>query len=204
MATAAPAAVAAAGPSSADAEVYYTQYKSEVELPIITALIEKELSEPYIVYTYRYFVNQWPELTWLAWQPAEQQDTSAERAEASIPGTGARNIKDTPVGVVVCKLDRHLKGERRMRGYIAMLSVHPSWRGRGIASRLVQLSISAMLPLKAQEVVLETEVDNFASLKLYDRLGFMREKRLHRFYLNGKDCFRLVLPLPKDDGNETA
>jgi peptide alpha-N-acetyltransferase len=201
MATVAPAVASPASPSSADSEVYYTQYKSEVELPIITALIEKELSEPYIVYTYRYFVNQWPQLTWLAWQPcpaSDQDSGSAERSDTPIPGTGARNIKDTPVGVVVCKLDRHLKGERRMRGYIAMLSVHPSWRGKGIASRLVQLSISSMLPLKAQEVVLETEVDNIASLKLYDRLGFMREKRLHRFYLNGKDCFRLVLPLQKD------
>ncbi|PWN23609.1 acyl-CoA N-acyltransferase [Microstroma glucosiphilum] len=206
MATAAPAAGAAAEPSSTDSEIYYTQYKSEVEIPIITALIEKELSEPYIVYTYRYFVNQWPQLTWLAWQPcpASQHESSAEPAGSSIPGTGARNINDIPVGVVICKLDRHLKGERRMRGYIAMLSVHPSWRGKGIASRLVQLSISSMLPLKAQEVVLETEVDNLASLKLYDRLGFMREKRLHRFYLNGKDCFRLVLPLQEEVKDETT
>jgi peptide alpha-N-acetyltransferase len=30
---------------------------------------------------------------------------------------------------------------------------------------------------------------------LYTSLGFVPEKRLHRFYLNGKDAFRLVLPL---------
>jgi hypothetical protein len=34
-----------------------------------------------------------------------------------------------------------------------------------------------------------------AALGLYTSLGFVREKRLHRFYLNGKDAFRLVLPL---------
>ena len=33
------------------------------------------------------------------------------------------------------------------------------------------------------------------ALGLYTSLGFVREKRLHRFYLNGKDAFRLVLPL---------
>jgi N-alpha-acetyltransferase 30 len=33
------------------------------------------------------------------------------------------------------------------------------------------------------------------ALALYTSLGFVLEKRLHRFYLNGKDAFRLVLPL---------
>lgn len=46
------------------------------------------------------------------------------------------------------------------------------------------------------QVVLETEFDNFAALSLYESLGFIREKRLFRFYLNGKDAFRLVLEIP--------
>ena len=51
--------------------------------------------------------------------------------------------------------------------------------------------------------MLETEFDNAAALALYESLGFVREKRLFRFYLNGKDAFRLVLvvaPLPDDGG----
>lgn len=43
--------------------------------------------------------------------------------------------------------------------------------------------------------MLETEFDNLAALSLYESLGFIREKRLYRFYLNGKDAFRLVLPI---------
>ena len=49
---------------------------------------------------------------------------------------------------------------------------------------------------------METEYDNAAALSLYESLGFIREKRLFRFYLNGKDAFRLVLvvtPLATDD-----
>lgn len=45
------------------------------------------------------------------------------------------------------------------------------------------------------QVILETEFDNGAALGLYEALGFIREKRLYRFYLNGKDAFRLVLEL---------
>lgn len=32
-------------------------------------------------------------------------------------------------------------------------------------------------------------------MKLYERLGFLRSKRLHRYYLNGNTAFRLVLYL---------
>lgn len=52
-----------------------------------------------------------------------------------------------------------------------------------------------MLRDGCQEVVLETEYDNVAALGFYEKLGFIREKRLYRFYLNAKDAFRLKLML---------
>lgn len=45
------------------------------------------------------------------------------------------------------------------------------------------------------QIVLETEVSNTASLRLYERLGFLRSKKLHRYYLNGNTAFRLILYL---------
>ena len=30
-------------------------------------------------------------------------------------------------------------------------------------------------------------------MKLYERLGFLRSKRLHRYYLNGNAAFRFLL-----------
>lgn len=49
------------------------------------------------------------------------------------------------------------------------------------------------------QIVLETEYDNLAALRLYDTFGFIREKRLFRFYLNGKDAFRLVHVVPSSE-----
>ena len=67
-------------------EISYKQYENEQDLPGILSLIEKvffsatidfcyaclslftvpkELSEPYSVFTYRYFLNNWPELALL-------------------------------------------------------------------------------------------------------------------------------------------
>lgn len=42
--------------------VYYRQYRSEDDLHEIMALISKDLSEPYSIYTYRYFIYNWPTL----------------------------------------------------------------------------------------------------------------------------------------------
>jgi peptide alpha-N-acetyltransferase len=76
-----------------------------------------------------------------------------------------------------------------------MLAVSSTYRNQGIASKLVSMAIDAMAARDADEIVLETEITNTASLKLYERLGFLRSKKLHRYYLNGNAAYRLVLYL---------
>jgi N-alpha-acetyltransferase 30 len=49
------------------------------------------------------------------------------------------------------------------------------------------------------QVTLEAEVTNKGALALYGRLGFIRAKRLYRYYLNGVDAFRLKLLFPHPD-----
>lgn len=55
-----------------------------------------------------------------------------------------------------------------------------------------------------KQVALETEVDNAPSLRLYASLGFLRSKRLHRYYLNGNEAFRLLLYLKEGVANITT
>lgn len=43
----------------------YVQYVSELQMPMIMKLIQKDLSEPYSIYTYRYFIHNWPKLCFL-------------------------------------------------------------------------------------------------------------------------------------------
>nr|CAD7392894.1 unnamed protein product [Timema cristinae] len=117
-------------------DIKYVSYKSELQMPDIMRLIQKDLSEPYSIYTYRYFIHNWPKLCFLAMDGNEC------------------------VGAIVCKLDHHRKVVKR--GYIAMLAV-----------------------------VLETEITNRPALRLYENLGFVRDKRLFRYYLNGVDALRL-------------
>jgi len=98
----------------------------------------------------------------------------------------------------VSKLETHRGGP--LRGYIAMLAVREECRGQGIATKLVRMAIDAMIDRNADEVALETEVDNIPAMKLYERLGFLRSKRLYRYYLNGNSAYRFVLYLKEGIG----
>jgi N-alpha-acetyltransferase 30 len=114
----------------------------------VISLIEKELSEPYPIYTYRYFVHQFPEHTFLAF------------------------LDGKCIGCIVSKLEYHTKNHwapsKRKRGYIAMLAVHPDYRRLGLGRKLVAKAIERMKEQGADEVVLETEITNQAALRLYE------------------------------------
>ena len=55
----------AADPPPLQEKVTYVQYQSELQMPDIMRLIQKDLSEPYSIYTYRYFIHNWPMLCFL-------------------------------------------------------------------------------------------------------------------------------------------
>ncbi|KAI1313863.1 hypothetical protein EDD11_002434 [Mortierella claussenii] len=148
----------------------YIGYESEHQLPGMVSLIENDLSEPYSIYTYRYFLHQWPKLSFLAMDKE----------------------KDKCIGVIVCRLEPH--GHAMLnRGYIAMLAVSKEYRKRRIGSTLVLMAIEAMKKAGADEIVLETEYTNQSAIALYLQMGFIKDKRLYRYYLNGVDAFRLKL-----------
>lgn len=54
-------------------ELRYIQYEHVLEkqyLPSIRALISKDLSKPYSIYVYRYFLYQWSDLCFMVFSPA--------------------------------------------------------------------------------------------------------------------------------------
>ena len=66
----------------------YSTFKNEAQMPEIMAMYEKDLSEPYSIFTYRYFINNWPNLCVLAHDAQTKQ----------------------MIGAIVCKLDPHKGG----------------------------------------------------------------------------------------------
>eukprot|EP00056_Hartaetosiga_gracilis_P021821 m.26639 g.26639 ORF g.26639 m.26639 type:complete len:199 (-) comp9282_c0_seq1:98-694(-) len=142
-------------------------YKDENDLPRMAELIARDLSEPYSVYTYRYFLHTWPQLSHVAVVDGEI------------------------VGTIICRLSKHKRGA--MRGYIAMIAVDEKQRRKGIGTALVEASIAALKKMDADEITLEAEVTNKGALRTYEKLGFLRDKLLYRYYLSGVSAWRLKL-----------
>ena len=172
--------------------IHYAQYETEKEaeyLPQIRELISNDLSEPYSIYVYRYFLYQWADLCFMVCHHFPGGRKLCTRTDFS----QALDEQNVLAGVVVSKLEPHRGGP--MRGYIAMLATKSEHRGKGIATTLVSKAIDAMIERDADEIALETEETNLAAMKLYEKLGFLRSKKLHRYYLNGNSAYRLVLYL---------
>ena len=51
-----------------DDQIEFRTFENEADLQTIISMISLELSEPYPIYTYRYFVQKWPHLTYLAYK----------------------------------------------------------------------------------------------------------------------------------------
>ncbi|OMH79773.1 N-alpha-acetyltransferase 30 [Zancudomyces culisetae] len=246
-------------------------------------LIERLLPEPYSIYTYKYFICNWPHLFYLAYAKVEkptamsgnenENERQAESEEevcvgviisrlephrhnnsisvrecvtaggndlsgnmgddtsGGYHGNGAgftinerhflfhpdsnssgRNMEATAMGMSMAGGISTASGDghsyylpkantdpkRLMRGYIAMLAIDTTYRNLGIGSTLVKLTIAVLKVLGANEIVLETEQNNDLALRLYQKFGFIREKKLHKYYLDGQEAYRLKLWLPTE------
>eukprot|EP01084_Bolivina_argentea_P107088 191505_1 len=106
-----------------DDDFIYVTYSGETKMKLIHDLCAANLSEPYSVFTYRYFVNKWPYLTYLAMD---------------------KHNENKCVGLIVAQLK-----EKTNTGYIAMLVVDKSQRRKGLGTKLVSLSINKMIKLSA-------------------------------------------------------
>ena len=62
----------------------------------------------------------------------------------------------------------------RDRGHIIRLVVHPDWQRRGVGTRLLVDVLEFFQQVRIGEVLVNTQADNRASRRLYERSGFVR------------------------------
>ena len=122
-------------------DVEFVSYTDESMLPDIMRLVSADLSEPYSVFVYRYFIHQWPELCICVYNnPPNKQPKDPKQKEM--------------IAVIVSKSDE--EGEAgTLRGYIAMLAVNTKHRNRGLGLELANRGISKMVSNGCKEIMLE-------------------------------------------------
>ena len=208
------------------------------QLHAIMALMGAELSEPYSIFTYRHFLEGWPELCFVVSRPPGSVRGAGRTRRARppagtllpIPSTRARRplratassarsstrwscarARAAGAATSPCSPSRRSTGSTGSGGGSPRRACRPCARcatrcARGHAAAERGPAAPACGPNVARgarltrptparspraQIVLETEETNTAALRLYERLGFVRDKRLPKYYLNNNDAFRL-------------
>ena len=103
-------------------EIEYVEYVDESMISDIQALVSKDLSEPYSIFTYRYFLHNWPSLCICAYDSNIGDDSKKD-------GSSSKFM----IGTIVCKAEDE---QGTFRGYIAMLAVNSEYRKKGIGAKV--------------------------------------------------------------------
>ena len=172
--------------------IKFVNYQDEAQLDAVMRLVSSDLSEPYSIFTYRYFLMRFPELCILA--VPEEGGEPVGCVVCKIDTSDGDGVTDVPQQLGVAEEGTDSQEEPALSGYMGMLAVETDRRGSGIGTALATLAIRRMRDMGCSSVTLETEVTNDAAIRLYeDRLGFVREEHLVRYYLNWGDAYRLRL-----------
>ena len=153
----------------------YKTYPGNHQRERIMELMTQYLSEPYPIYTYMYFLDLFPDCTIICYDKNKKN----EKNELYICGAVVGNIN---------------RKSNRIQGYIAMLAVEEDYRKKGLGKKMVELLIDHFKKAyKVNEISIETEVDNYAALGLYESFGFVRTKMYINYYFNANNAYKLKL-----------
>jgi GNAT superfamily N-acetyltransferase len=83
-------------------------------------------------------------------------------------------------GRLVALLAAYCNDARATVGFITSVSVEPAWRGREIASRLLEQCVRHVRERGFERIELEVDAGNASALGLYARHGFRRDGREDR------------------------
>ena len=167
-----------------NSDFLYKTYPGYKQRQRIIDLMTKYLSEPYPIYTYMYFLDLFPDCTILCYDKNKKDENN----EYFVVGAVVGNINRKP---------------NKIQGYIAMLAVEEEYRKKGLGRKMVELLMDNFRKnYRVTEMCIETEVDNYAALGLYESLGFVRTKMYINYYFNANNAYKLKLFVDNNDYNE--
>lgn len=158
-------------------QIHFVDYRDESQLEHVDRLVAVDLSEPYSIFTYRYFLNRYPDLCILA-----VDKKSGEVCGCVVGKIDVEDINNPPMSADMSTSDSYADGKtsathtaqagdildsnnaalRAMAevvihtGYIGMLAVSKSYRRRGIGKDLVRRVLQRMKARGCTSVTLET------------------------------------------------
>ncbi len=82
------------------------------------------------------------------------------------------------------------------KGHIVSIAVLPGFRRRGIGTALLKEALRNLRErYGCEEVYLEVRVSNEPAIRLYEKLGFRKVKKIPMYYLDGEDAYVMAREL---------
>ncbi len=95
--------------------------------------------------------------------------------------------KGTIIGSMIILLREHILNAR-----IYSFNIHPDYRRRGIAGKLMDFALDLLREKGFKKITLEVGINNIAAQNLYISKGFLVDKTLSNYYNNGDDAIHLT------------
>ena len=81
------------------------------------------------------------------------------------------------------------------RAIIMRIAVDPEYRGKGIATMLIEVTLETLRKMNIGEVELDVEIVRTGAIKLYEKIGFKIVKPLHMNNEENEDFYIMKLKL---------
>lgn len=144
--------------------------------------------------SFRYFLTKSQAEIWVVDQPANEKNSADENKPIDNKPIDNKPIVNKPI--VAYGLVLFHRGTSLARIY--SLAVDPRERGKGHARQLMLTMEASARKHSALFIRLEVADDNHGALKLYQSLGYEPIRRLHQYYEDGHDGYRLEKRLQID------
>lgn len=157
----------------------------------------KTLPENYWYGFYKYVLDNWGDSFLVAEYEGEIIGYSMSRVETTrdpvLLGLKSELEDDRSVLSKIIDAMRNQLREERPVGHLISIAVLPEYRRKGVASALLAETINVMKNIYGVDsIYLEVRVSNHPAIRLYEKFGFKKVRRIRSYYRDGEDAFVMV------------
>jgi ribosomal-protein-alanine N-acetyltransferase len=194
------------------AEGFKIRRAREEDIPSVMDVNYKSLPENYWYGFFKYILDRWPESFLVAEVNGEVVGYAMSRVETVADPVlrGLQSELEEGKHALTARLKSLLEPLKAVVktadvgrvGHLISIAVLEPYRGRGIGSALLRETIRVLREVyDVESIYLEVRVSNSVAIRLYEKFGFVKARRIRGYYMDGEDAYVMVLrlkPLPVD------